>query len=165
MVIDELVPVEQSKVWQLLHDFYVQQGPQAWSEEKVPQGSTSNAYIADAYAAIVAAFLRDVRGSSAQTPIILELGGGNGRFAWQFMQRLLEYHWRSEDDGEPAFTYLLTDAAPASRSIAARSSRSPACSALGRMSWAASSVAISSRTRARFASAAGRIASRRPAMR
>jgi tetratricopeptide (TPR) repeat protein len=111
MLIQDFFPVEKSVIWQLLQDFYARRGPEVWADGSVPQGSTSNACIADAYATIVLDWLRDLGPQPAdKRPLILEIGGGSGRFAWQFMQRLTKRHWLPEDD-ELAFTYLLTDAA------------------------------------------------------
>jgi tetratricopeptide (TPR) repeat protein len=110
MLVEKMIPVEQSKVWGLLESFYKQQGPNAWSQGLVPQGSTANCYIADTYASIVAGFLNDLdRNKIPGNPLIIELGGGNGRFAWQFMQRLTRYH-RPLSDQSINFKYLLTDA-------------------------------------------------------
>jgi tetratricopeptide (TPR) repeat protein len=109
--IQQFTPVRDSLAWELLERFYDDQGPDAWTQNIVPQGSTANCYTADTYAGIVAEFFRDLKeeGNSAP-PIIIELGGGSGRFAWQFLNRLFNYHFI---DGEecPQFTYLLTDTA------------------------------------------------------
>ncbi|MCE2746041.1 MAG: SAM-dependent methyltransferase [Burkholderiales bacterium] len=110
MLIEEMMPVEKSKVWELLETLYQQEGPDAWKNGLVPQGSTSNCYIADTYAAIVAGFIQDLeKNGSAVEPLVIELGGGNGKFAWQFMQRMVRYH-RTPNEKSPGFQYLLTDA-------------------------------------------------------
>ena len=109
-ILQEMTPVNQSMAWRLLENFYTQAGPSAWSEDIVPQGSTANCYTADTYARMAAAFLRDLDRLEGERPLIIELGGGNGRCAWQFLNRLKNYH-DSEDTPLPAFTYLLTDAA------------------------------------------------------
>lgn len=104
--------VKESLIWSLLQNFYRDQGPDAWKEEFVPQGSTANCYTADTYAAVIAAFLRDLQNQdNGERPLIIELGGGNGRFAWQVLNRLLNYHF--SDESVPEFTYMLTDAATA----------------------------------------------------
>lgn len=113
MLIEEKTPVEKSKVWEMLENFYRQKGPDAWTKGLVPQGSTSNCYIADTYAAIVAGFIQDKEQQGVENePLIIELGGGNGKFAWQFMQRMIRYH-RHPSDKSPGFQYLLTDASDA----------------------------------------------------
>lgn len=103
-------PVSESGLWGLLIDFYGECGPDAWRSGKVPQRITSNGYMADLYASVAAAFLRDwSRGGGNETPLILEVGGGSGLFAWLFLNRLM----RHQPSGEavPGFDYLLTDAA------------------------------------------------------
>ncbi|WP_430426997.1 phytanoyl-CoA dioxygenase family protein [Parasphingorhabdus sp.] len=108
--LQDFTPVKDSMIWSLLDRFYVNQGPDAWDNKLVPQGSTANCYIADTYAGIVKSFFQDLMAHGKfEPPIIIELGGGSGRFAWQFLNRLLNYHFADEDC--PAFTYMLTDAA------------------------------------------------------
>ncbi len=68
--------------------FYRQCGPDAWRSGKVPQRITSNGDLADLYASVTAAFLRDwSRGGGNETPLILEVGGGSGLFAWLRLAR------------------------------------------------------------------------------
>ena len=110
-VIQKMTRFDQSMIWSLLHRFYAEAGPEAWSSHIVPQRSTSNAFCADTYAAIVAAFFKELAAEgNSKPPVIIELGGGSGRFAWQFLNRLINYHF---GDGVecPEFTYLLTDGA------------------------------------------------------
>ena len=77
---------------------------------KVPYRMTSNGYLADVYASVADAFLRDwSRGGSKETPLILEVGGGNGLFAWLFLNRLMRH--QASGEAVPGFDYLLTDAA------------------------------------------------------
>jgi len=109
--LQSFTPVKDSLAWELLQRFYEDQGPEAWTQKIVPQGSTANCYTADTYAGIVASFFRDLMAEgNSEPPIVIELGGGSGRFAWQFLNRLFNYHFI---DGEecPQFTYLLTDTA------------------------------------------------------
>lgn len=109
-IVESPRPVSESGLWDRLVDFYRQCGPDAWRSGKVPQRITSNGYLADLYASVTAAFLRDwSRGGGSETPLILEVGGGSGLFAWLFLNRLT----RHQPSGEaiPDFDYLLTDAA------------------------------------------------------
>lgn len=108
-VIQKMTRFDQSIIWSLLHRFYMEAGPEAWSNKIVPQRSTSNAFCADTYASIVASFFKElVAEGNSQPPLIIELGGGSGRFCWQFLNRLFNYHFAGSNDC-PAFTYLLTD--------------------------------------------------------
>ena len=108
-IVEKFTRFDQSIVWSLLHRFYMEAGPEAWSNKIVPQRSTSNAFCADTYASIVATFFKELMAEgSSEAPIVIELGGGSGRFAWQFLNRLFNYHF-SDEDPCPQFTYLLTD--------------------------------------------------------
>ena len=110
-IIQEMTRFDESIIWPLLHRFYMEAGPEAWANKIVPQRSTSNAFCADTYAAIVATFFKElVAEGNSQPPLIIELGGGSGRFAWQFLNRLFNYHF-ADGDGCPEFTYMLTDGA------------------------------------------------------
>lgn len=102
--------MSESGLWGLLVDFYRERGPDAWRSGKVPHRMTSNGYLADVYASVAAAFLRDwSRGGGKETPLILEVGGGNGLFAWLFLNRLMRH--QASGEAVPGFDYLLTDAA------------------------------------------------------
>ena len=107
--IQTLKPVKESMIWSLHQKFNENRGPGAWKEDLISEGSTSNCYTADTYAAIIAAFLRDLQadGNTAK-PMIIELGGGSGKFAWQFLNRLCNYQF-GEEETIPEFTYMLTD--------------------------------------------------------
>ena len=103
-------PMSESGLWGLLVDFYRERGPDAWRSGKVPFRMTSNGYLADVYASVAGAFLRDwSRGGGKETPLILEVGGGNGLFAWLFLNRLMRH--QAPGEAVPGFDYLLTDAA------------------------------------------------------
>lgn len=108
-IVQKFTRFDESIIWSLLHRFYMEAGPEAWSNKIVPQRSTSNAFCADTYASVVATFFKELMAEgNSQPPIVIELGGGSGRFAWQFLNRLFNYHF-SDDDPCPQFTYLLTD--------------------------------------------------------
>ena len=102
--------MSESGLWGLLVDSYRERGPDAWRSGKVPYRMTSNGYLAEVYASVAAAFLRDwSRDGGKETPLILEVGGGNGLFAWLFLNRLMRH--QSSLEAVPGFDYLLTDAA------------------------------------------------------
>lgn len=108
-VIQKMTRFDQSIIWSLMLRFYMEAGPEAWSNKIVPQRSTSNAFCADTYASIVASFFKElVAEGNSQPPLIIELGGGSGRFSWQFLNRLFNYQFAGSNDC-PEFTYLLTD--------------------------------------------------------
>jgi tetratricopeptide (TPR) repeat protein len=94
ILLESGVPLSQSVIWRLQREFYAQRGLRAWSEDMVPQFITNNPFIAEIYAQIVFAFLRDGAGSRKDTsgpqPLlrILELGAGPGKFSYLFLQHL-----------------------------------------------------------------------------
>lgn len=94
-IMETSVPLSRSVIWRLQHDYYVQRGLKAWTEDNVPSYITSNPFIADVYAGIVVAFLDDCISNepapplSPQNPLrILELGAGTGKFAYLFLRKL-----------------------------------------------------------------------------
>lgn len=105
-----------SLLWDLQQQYFALRGVAAWSRGEVPHYITSNPTIANSYAEIVFAFLRD-QGSLASAgeftgePLhICELGGGSGRFTFHFLCRLARL---CEQAGVAlaSFRYVLTDKA------------------------------------------------------
>ena len=90
-IIDDNVPFSQSSIWQLQQQFYAKKGIEAW-QGQVPFYATSNAFIANSYARIMADFMADY---NAQTGVskftILELGAGCGQFSYGCLQQLDKY--------------------------------------------------------------------------
>jgi tetratricopeptide (TPR) repeat protein len=87
------VRLSQSRLWTLQRRYFDEQGIRAWTEAVVPQYITSNPWIAASYAAVTAAWLRDLATTGAldisQPLYIAELGCGSGRFGFHFLGRLL----------------------------------------------------------------------------
>jgi len=83
-----------SLIWDLQKKFYARQGIEAWRQGVVPHYITNNHYIADSYARLVLAFLRDCQNAGtldATQPIyIVELGAGSGRLGFHFLKKLLK---------------------------------------------------------------------------
>ena len=67
-VLQKITRFDQSMIWPLLHRFYAEAGPEAWSSNIVPQRSTSNAFCAD------------TRGAAAapQAPVAIRRGAAAG---------------------------------------------------------------------------------------
>lgn len=118
-VIEPRQRMSRSVLWELQRRFYGGEGIDAWRKHYVPHFVTNNALTAQAYAAIVAAFLRDCQEVPAghpgyppldpEQPIhLLELGAGSGRFAWLFLRRLQELLRRQPQRGL-RFRYVMTD--------------------------------------------------------
>ena len=53
--------LSQSLLWKLQRKFFDQQGIEAWRQGTVPHYVTSNPFIANAYAKVIFAFIRDVQ--------------------------------------------------------------------------------------------------------
>ncbi len=110
---DDAVRLSESDLWQRQKHFYCREGVGAW-QGKVPFYATSNAFIANAYAQVIAAYMQDVLASSpergAMTFPIVEVGAGPGIFAFHLVQRLSEL-LALLDEPRLNFRYVLTDVA------------------------------------------------------
>nr|WP_309693205.1 hypothetical protein [Armatimonas sp.] len=108
-VLDRDKPLSQCLIWPLIEKFYGESGPEAWAQ--TPYYPTSNAFIADTYAELTLAFLRDrLPELRRDEPIYcVELASGLGAFALLFW-RALERK-RAEDSALAALDlrYVLTD--------------------------------------------------------
>jgi putative S-adenosyl-L-methionine-dependent methyltransferase len=114
-VLETRVPLSQSVIWQRQRDFYARRGLKAWTEDLVPSYITNNPFIAEIYAAIVAAFIDDCQARGEALPIspgnplrILELGAGTGKFAYLFLQQLTGL-LRERQIAPESVRYSMTD--------------------------------------------------------
>jgi SAM-dependent MidA family methyltransferase len=109
-IIDDQKRLSQSKLWDLQRKYYEKVGVNAWRKRAVPHVITSNVFIADQYARLVYAFLRDWETEiDKDYPVyLIELGTGSGRFSYHFMRRWID---RTEQFGDLdiTFKFLLTD--------------------------------------------------------
>src|SRR5262245_56914020 len=64
-VLEEKQRLSQSLLWRAQRHFFEQQGIEAWRQGTVPHYVTSNPYLANTYARLVFAFLRDCRAVAA----------------------------------------------------------------------------------------------------
>ncbi len=87
--------LSQSPLWEKQRSQYIEFGPTSWTQHGVPFEITSNVRLAKQYAAIA----REHMGQEPMT--FLELGGGSGKFAYLFLQEMLQEKVR----------YVLTDLA------------------------------------------------------
>jgi tetratricopeptide (TPR) repeat protein len=87
--------LSRSMLWRLQRTYFDRQGIEAWGSGTVPHHITSSPFIVDAYARVVAGYLRDSLNSSvaaldlSQPVYVLELGSGHGRFAYLFLKKFL----------------------------------------------------------------------------
>ena len=113
--------LSESPLWDHQRQFYTATAADIWGTAMVPHGITGNPRIANTYARLAHAFLRAVRdvpardaaggpadgtddaGDVARVPLVVELGGGSGRFAYLFVRALREL--------APGlrFSYVVTD--------------------------------------------------------
>ncbi len=100
--------LSRSILWQWQRAFFECQGIEAWSQGTVPHHITSSPFIADAYARVVAAYLRDCHVAESNPVYIVELGSGPGRFAYLFLKKLLSIHEQSVSKNIP-IRYVMTD--------------------------------------------------------
>jgi tetratricopeptide (TPR) repeat protein len=115
-MLEKQQPFGQSLLWEIQRHYYASKGVDAWRQMEVPHYITNNPFIANSYAEIVFALLRDQNrlapgATSKVEPIhICELGAGSGRFAFHFLKRLLRLCERGRIS-PASFRYVLTDQA------------------------------------------------------
>lgn len=100
-------------LWRLQRTFFAAQGIEAWRQGIVPHYITSNTFIADAYARVVAAYLgeRMATLTDAGEPVyIVELGAGSGKFSSLFLKRLTALT-RRMGSAIPKWKLVVTDLA------------------------------------------------------
>lgn len=108
-LIEEKAEVPKSKIWSLQDHFYLEKGVGAWEENLVPSQTTTNAYIADSYAAVIAAFIRDCKDADGPVTVI-EAGGGNGILASRILH-FLGRRLKALGLEDSKYEYYLTDGA------------------------------------------------------
>ncbi len=91
-ILEQSARFSDSVLWTYNRRFYANAGASAWEHGAVPSNATCNADIAQAYAAIILAYLRDaVRAGqvdAAHPVYVVELAAGFGRFAFQCVTKL-----------------------------------------------------------------------------
>jgi tetratricopeptide (TPR) repeat protein len=104
------VPFSRCDIWKQQEGYYRAQGIDAWAG-RVPFYATSNQYIANSYAHVIARFMQEhARQGDAEegTFYIVELGGGSGTFGFRLLKRLTELLSALRLDGL-RFVYVWTD--------------------------------------------------------
>ena len=87
--------LSKSILWEQMHKYYEQVGPNAWQEEIVPYQITSNKMLAHLYVNYIHAAINDYNASKANTSkqqpfYIVELGAGHGKFSFYICKMLEE---------------------------------------------------------------------------
>ncbi len=88
-----MTSLSNSSIWQSMHDYYNDMGPEAWTNEVVPLQITSNTYLAKLYSQLIIAhindFLAQPEHNTNQEPFyILEIGAGHGKFSFYMLKYL-----------------------------------------------------------------------------
>jgi tetratricopeptide (TPR) repeat protein len=100
--------LSRSVLWQLQRSYFERKGINAWRDGTVPHHITSSPFIADAYARVVFSLLRDCQLDHNQPVYIIELGSGQGRFAYLFLKKFMAHH-RHTELKKFRFKYVMTD--------------------------------------------------------
>jgi tetratricopeptide (TPR) repeat protein len=92
IVLEQNKRFSQSALWRMQREYFDKEGINAWVNQ-VPFYITSNPFIANSYAQLVLAFIRDWTRSHPDAKnhpfYIMELGTGSGRFSYYFVKTLL----------------------------------------------------------------------------
>ncbi|MGG6310503.1 tetratricopeptide repeat protein [Paenibacillus macerans] len=102
----------EAPIWDIQRKYYEEEGLKAWNNDQVPQFITCNPLIAAAYAEMIFGFLQDRadKEDRSEPVLIVELGAGAGRFAFQViheLSRLIDY----AGIALPSYRYIMTDLA------------------------------------------------------
>jgi len=101
----------QSALWRMQREYFDKEGINAWVNQ-VPFYITSNPYIANCYAEIVLAFMKDWANNNPDAKnhpfYIMELGTGSGRFSYYFVKTLSENLKKHKLD-HLKFCYVMSD--------------------------------------------------------
>ena len=111
VVIEQHKRFSQSALWRMQREYFDKEGINAWVNQ-VPFYITSNPFIANCYAQLVLAFIRDWTKKypdSRNHPFyIMELGTGSGRFSYYFVKTLKKLLARV-DMADVKFCYIMSD--------------------------------------------------------
>jgi len=111
VVIEQHKRFSQSALWRLQREYFDKEGINAWVNQ-VPFYITSNPFIANSYARVVFAFMRDwikQHPDAINHPFyIMELGTGSGRFSYYFVKTLSNL-LQSMNLSNIKFCYVMSD--------------------------------------------------------
>lgn len=107
--IDDYKPFRASKLWELQRNYFKTKGVTAWQGE-VPFYISSNAFIAQRYAKLVLAYIKDILNIHPEfyneTFYIAELGSGIGQFSFYFLKAFFKLQ---DPDNPLKVCYIMTD--------------------------------------------------------
>lgn len=111
VVLEQHKRFSESALWRLQREYFEKEGINAWVNQ-VPFYITSNPFIANCYAELVVAFIRDwvkLHPESKQhTFYMMELGTGSGRFSY-YVIKTLEELMQGLDLKDISICYVMSD--------------------------------------------------------
>lgn len=109
-LIQEPTCLSLSKIWELQAEYYRSSGAGAWNNA-TPFFVTNSAFMAESYARLVVAFLRDYSAhfDRKQPVTLLELGAGLGRFGFHLLRTILRLQGYFPETAELNLRLVLTD--------------------------------------------------------
>lgn len=104
----EYYRLSQSPIWDKERNYYNDLGLDAWTKVTTPFYATSNGFIADNYAQIIAAYIADIQQQkdSFAKINILDIGAGHGRFSYLLLRALERYF---PDEATKPYRYIMAD--------------------------------------------------------
>ncbi|CBZ53966.1 putative TPR domain-containing protein [Neospora caninum Liverpool] len=129
--VEKSVLLCESVLWDMLENYYKQMAITAWAQDYVPSFVTSNSRLCRSYARVIFNFIQDLSAMQQQEGardrkhgeadslssrvVIVEIGGGHGRFTYLLLRALLRYRHLFRDLGLPEkpFLYVFSDVAEA----------------------------------------------------
>ncbi len=89
LMMEQGARLSQCKLWDMLRDYYANQGINAWANS-VPSFITSSVYMAESYAECIIGFLTDYldRIDLREPVYIVEMATGTGRFSFHLLREL-----------------------------------------------------------------------------
>ena len=107
------VRLSESSLWDENRTYYSRRGLDAWAKDGLPYEVTSNPFVAEAFARVLAGWMQGVHSqhqsnlsagdNDLQTFQLVELGAGTGQLGWSICRALAKYK------SLPVWTYTFTD--------------------------------------------------------
>lgn len=126
------VPFSQAPMWARMTRFYGERGVEAWSKALVPTFISTNAWLARAYARMIADWVEHADVEPDEPVYVLELGAGTGTLSAHIARTLEEELL----PGSPRVVMVVTDNAESSLAHAAAHPRMARLIAEGRIDFA-----------------------------
>jgi hypothetical protein len=99
--------LSRSQIWEMQKQYYLHRGMVAWDQGLIPSFMSSNAFLAQAYAEVIKAFVGD-NAADGMPVRVVEMGAGSGRLAFLILKQLLrlgldrrQFHYVMTDIAEP----------------------------------------------------------------